>query len=61
MLAGVGTSQLREAEPDGARLPPYTVLGSERGLLLPPLEDAIQRYVRLTRDQPALACEASPA
>ena len=27
-----------------ARRPAYSVLGSERGLLLPPLEDALSRY-----------------
>ena len=57
-LAGVGTARLREAPapPPG---PLYTALGSERGLLLPSLEDALVRHVRLTRPQPARARPAA--
>ncbi len=57
-LAGVGTDRLREAPapPPG---PLYTALGSERGLLLPSLDDALVRYVRLTRPQPARARPAA--
>jgi dTDP-4-dehydrorhamnose reductase len=32
-----------------ARRPRYSVLGSERGGLMPTLEDALQRYVRERR------------
>jgi hypothetical protein len=30
---------------DAAR-PPYSALGSERGALLPPLEESLRRYIR---------------
>jgi dTDP-4-dehydrorhamnose reductase len=43
VLAGVSTERLREASV-GASAPAYTALGSERGLLLPTLDDALARY-----------------
>ena len=43
VLAGVSTERLREAQV-GASAPAYTALGSERGLLLPTLDDALARY-----------------
>ena len=42
-LAGVDTTRLREEEEPVAR--PYRVLGSQRGMLLPPLDDALPRYI----------------
>ena len=49
-LAGVGAEQLvgRPTAALGlaAARPAYTALGSERGALLPPLDDALARYVR---------------
>jgi dTDP-4-dehydrorhamnose reductase len=53
-LASVTTERLREAPAPGS-VPVYTALGSERGALLPSLEDALVRYVRLSRPQPARA------
>ena len=58
-LAGVGTEGLREAPP-GAGGRNYTALGSERGLLLPPLDEALARYVRDLSPQPALARSTDP-
>lgn len=43
-LAGLG-AHLVEACPGQGRRPPYTVLGSERGLLLPSLEAALARFL----------------
>jgi dTDP-4-dehydrorhamnose reductase len=47
--AGVSTRRLRECRLADLRLPAprprYSVLGSDRGRLLPPLEDALARYV----------------
>jgi dTDP-4-dehydrorhamnose reductase len=56
-MAGVSTRGLRVAAPGGAggHGRRYTALGSERGLLLPPLEDALVRYVVQSDDQPARA------
>jgi len=57
-LAGVDPSGVRETEATRD----YTALGSERGALLPPLHEALERYVRDTA-QPARArptdCEAA--
>jgi dTDP-4-dehydrorhamnose reductase len=53
-LAGVGTERLLEA-PAGASGRSYTALGSERGLLLPPLDDALARYVLHLSPHPARA------
>jgi dTDP-4-dehydrorhamnose reductase len=58
-LASVGTESLREA-PGGSSDRNYTALGSERGLLLPPLDDALARYVRHLNDQPARARSTEP-
>jgi len=63
-LAGVSTERLGEALPLAADSGPiYTALGSERGLLLPTLEDALARYVQAVSDQPARArpTESLPA
>jgi dTDP-4-dehydrorhamnose reductase len=55
-LAGISIERLREAAPLAADSGPiYTALGSERGLLLPTLDDALARYVRSSSDQPARA------
>jgi dTDP-4-dehydrorhamnose reductase len=43
-IAGVHTARLREDQ--GHR--PYTVLGTERGPLLPPIDDALTRYIAET-------------
>lgn len=48
-LTGRSTAELGLAAPR----PCYTVLGSERGVLLPPLEDALARYL--------VDCETPPA
>jgi dTDP-4-dehydrorhamnose reductase len=57
-LAGVNSSRLREEEgPDRS----YTVLGSERGALLPRLDDAVERYIREVAAQPALARPTDPS
>ena len=58
-LAGVGTEGLREA-PAGASGRSYTALGSERGLLLPSLDDALARYVGHLSHQPARARSTDP-
>jgi dTDP-4-dehydrorhamnose reductase len=50
-LAGIATERLAEEQVD----PPYTVLGSERGLLLPSLDDALARYIAETAGHPARA------
>lgn len=50
-LADVDTTRLHEEETGVA----YTVLGSERGSLLPSLEDALARYVAETADRPRSA------
>jgi hypothetical protein len=55
-LMGVDTTKLREEQAQVAR--PYRVLGSERGTLLPPLGDALARYIaeadaQLAQTQPA--------
>jgi dTDP-4-dehydrorhamnose reductase len=50
-LAGVDPSGVRETE---AAARDYTALGSERGALLPPLHEGLERYVRDTA-QPARA------
>jgi dTDP-4-dehydrorhamnose reductase len=60
-LAGVGTDRLREASIPDASSMTYTALGSERGLLLPPLDEALARYVRSTCDQPARARLTEPS
>jgi dTDP-4-dehydrorhamnose reductase len=54
-LMGVDTTKLREEHEQIA--PPYRVLGSQRGTLLPPLDDALARYiaeatVQLARAEP---------
>jgi dTDP-4-dehydrorhamnose reductase len=51
-LAGVSTSRLREEEGPARS---FTVLGSERGALLPRLDEALERYIREVAAQPALA------
>ena len=51
-LAGVNTARLREEQEQVA--PPYMVLGSQRGTLLPPLDDALARYIAEAAVQ--LAC-----
>jgi dTDP-4-dehydrorhamnose reductase len=50
-LAGVDTTRLHEEQV--AR--PYSVLGTERGALLPPLDDALARYIAEPAVQPARA------
>ena len=55
VLVNVGTAGLREAPPGAGSGRGYTALGSERGRLLPTVDDALARYVRLFRDQPARA------
>jgi dTDP-4-dehydrorhamnose reductase len=50
-LVGVSAAKLRDA-PTPITLQ-STALGSERGLLLPPLDDALARYASRFRDQPA--------
>jgi len=52
-LAGVNPAKLREAP--GPTGPRSTALGSERGLLLPPLDDALARYASRFRDPAARA------
>jgi dTDP-4-dehydrorhamnose reductase len=42
----------------GARRPLYSVLGSERGMLLPALDDAIARYAAAC-PKPTLVIQAS--
>jgi dTDP-4-dehydrorhamnose reductase len=54
-LLGVSTERLREAPPGDGTGRGYTALRSERGHLLPSLEDALERYARHTADQPARA------
>jgi dTDP-4-dehydrorhamnose reductase len=49
-LVGLNPARLREAPAAPAR---STALGSERGALLPSLDDALARYARRFRDQPA--------
>jgi dTDP-4-dehydrorhamnose reductase len=51
-LAGVPTTTLRQMSCEeaawGARRPAYSVLGSERGTLLPPLDSALHEFVAAT-------------
>jgi dTDP-4-dehydrorhamnose reductase len=54
-LVGVSSDRLREAPPEAFSGRGRTVLGSERGSLLPSLDDALARYARHFRDQPARA------
>ena len=54
-LAGVSDGRVSEAPPGAGSGRGFTVLGSERGELLPPLDDALARYVRHVRDHPARA------
>jgi dTDP-4-dehydrorhamnose reductase len=61
-LAGLSGEHLREASPASPAGPPNTALGSERGRLLPTLEDALARCLGQLGGQPARALtEASPA
>lgn len=55
-LAGVDATRLHEEQVAG----PYTVLGSERGALLPPLDDALARYIAEPAVQSARARPAEP-
>lgn len=48
-LMGVDTTNLREEQDHMDRL--YTALGSQRGMLLPPLEEALARYIADTAVQ----------
>ncbi len=45
-LANIATNQVRVEVSPGSLRPPYRVLGSERGLLLPSLEQALSHYLR---------------
>jgi dTDP-4-dehydrorhamnose reductase len=57
-LAGLDAGRLREASPNEEGRSPdlsYTALGSARGVLLPPLEDALARYMEHVGDQTARA------
>lgn len=57
--AGVDAKRLRVGGAGRARRPRYSALGSERGLLLPSLDDALARYVSERRDY--AATQAVPA
>jgi dTDP-4-dehydrorhamnose reductase len=60
-LAGVSSGRIQAHPTYGlgrlARRPRYSVLGSERGALMPSLEDALQRYMQ---DRQAPAANARP-
>jgi dTDP-4-dehydrorhamnose reductase len=53
-LAGLDPGRIRESSvlPGDARRPRYTALGSERGQLLPGLQDALARYSRECAPEP---------
>jgi dTDP-4-dehydrorhamnose reductase len=58
-LANIGSQRLHAVKSSdagfSARRPKYSALGSERGLLLPDLEDALLRYVEHTRELAVIA------
>ena len=54
-LVGLSAERVREAPPEPWSGRGYTALDSERGRLLPSLDDALGRYARHFRDQPARA------
>jgi dTDP-4-dehydrorhamnose reductase len=49
-VAGLDTALVQDCQGESLRLPAsrpvFSVLGSERGALLPPLDDALARYFR---------------
>jgi dTDP-4-dehydrorhamnose reductase len=53
--AGVSSERLQEVSVEeygyAARRPGYSAMGSERGLLLPSLDDALKRYVEAVQDR----------
>jgi dTDP-4-dehydrorhamnose reductase len=61
-IAGIGCTRLREAptEADNGH-PSYTPLGSERGPLLGPLDEALADYVRETSLDQTVAARAVPS